>query len=254
MGLLQNITLHAQYPYKRRGGTATASETATQRSQMGILAYNQLTRFAGEAQLDDKASIPYGYSPGFFFALKSGGMSSLNNARGTATVSADLTRAKDMEGASAGSCTVSGDLSMVVSCEGTAAGSSTATADLVGVINLSASITCTATVTADIGAIASCSGSSAGSCSVSGDMNGLCNMSADVYVNQSTATVNELVDGVWEAAAADHNTSGTMGQKLNGAGSAGDPWGTDLSAYTTEGTAGKKLKEALTKTGFLSYK
>ncbi len=49
---------------------------------------------------------------------------------------------------------------------------------------------------------------------------------------------------MWSALAAEYNISGTMGQKLNGAGSAGDPWTTDLTTYTTDGTAGKILQQA----------
>jgi hypothetical protein len=35
-----------------------------------------------------------------------------------------------------------------------------------------------------------------------------------------------LANAVWEALAADHNAAGTMGAKLNAAGSASDPWST----------------------------
>jgi hypothetical protein len=35
-----------------------------------------------------------------------------------------------------------------------------------------------------------------------------------------------------------------MGEKLNGAGSAGNPWTTDLSSYNTANTAGKILRDA----------
>lgn len=69
-------------------------------------------------------------------------------------------------------------------------------------------------------------------------------MVLEIYVNESQATVNQIVAAVWSALAAEYNESGTMGQKLNGAGSAGDPWTTDLSAYNTDDTAGKILKEA----------
>lgn len=34
-----------------------------------------------------------------------------------------------------------------------------------------------------------------------------------------------------------------MGEKLNGAGSAGDPWTTDLTGYNTADTAGKIVKQ-----------
>lgn len=68
-------------------------------------------------------------------------------------------------------------------------------------------------------------------------------MVIEIYVNESQATVNQIVAAVWSALAADYNESGTMGNKLNGAGSAGDPWTTDLSTYNTPGTAGKTMKQ-----------
>jgi hypothetical protein len=69
-------------------------------------------------------------------------------------------------------------------------------------------------------------------------------MSATIYVNTGDAQVAELVSGVWEAAAVDHDVSGTMGEKLNAAGTAGDPWTTDLTPYNTADTAGKLMKQA----------
>lgn len=50
---------------------------------------------------------------------------------------------------------------------------------------------------------------------------------------------------VWDALAADHDLAGTMGQKLNAAGTAGDPWTADLDDYA-EGTAGQVLRDMLT--------
>lgn len=68
-------------------------------------------------------------------------------------------------------------------------------------------------------------------------------MVLEIYVNESQATVNQIVAAVWSALAAEYNISGTMGEKLNGAGSAGDPWTTDLGGYNTNGTAGKIIKQ-----------
>jgi hypothetical protein len=69
-------------------------------------------------------------------------------------------------------------------------------------------------------------------------------MVLEIFVNESQASVDQIVAAIWSALAADYNESGTMGQKLNGAGSAGDPWTTDLTPYNTANTAGKVLKEA----------
>lgn len=68
-------------------------------------------------------------------------------------------------------------------------------------------------------------------------------MIVEIYVNESQATVEQIVSAVWSALASDYNVAGTMGNKLNGAGSAGDPWTTDLAPYVTPGTAGKIIKQ-----------
>ena len=64
----------------------------------------------------------------------------------------------------------------------------------------------------------------------------------------------DIAQAVWGSVAAQNNTTGTMGNKLNGAGSAGDPWTTDISAYNTTNTAGKILKDRLSKNQFLGLK
>ncbi len=62
------------------------------------------------------------------------------------------------------------------------------------------------------------------------------------YTSYAVVTVNRSA-AVWNAVAANYNATGSMGEKLNAAGTAGDPWTTDLSTYTTPGTAGKIPKE-----------
>jgi hypothetical protein len=68
-------------------------------------------------------------------------------------------------------------------------------------------------------------------------------MTIEIYVNESQATVQQITEAVWNALASEYNISGTMGNKLNGAGSAGDPWTTDLTGYNTDDTAGKIVKD-----------
>ncbi len=68
------------------------------------------------------------------------------------------------------------------------------------------------------------------------------NLSADI-TSYGALTPEGLRDAVWNAAAASFNTSGTMGQKLNSAASAGDPWGTDLPSIYTGTQAGAILAE-----------
>jgi hypothetical protein len=68
-----------------------------------------------------------------------------------------------------------------------------------------------------------------------------------VVHTEAQLDVTSIIDGVWDTAASLHNISGSLGNRLNAAGNAGDPWSADLSAYT-EGTAGKMLSDVKTQT------
>jgi hypothetical protein len=148
----------------------------------------------------------------------------------------------------------SANLGLILSAVATISGIGGLSADVVGALEASATLAGEGDFTASLGALAGAIATLSGEGALTGDTTAKGHLTADIYVNQSTATVNELVAGVWNALASEFNTSGTMGQKLNGAGSAGDPWTTDLSAYDTPGTAGKELKDKLTEDSFLALK
>jgi hypothetical protein len=59
-----------------------------------------------------------------------------------------------------------------------------------------------------------------------------------VNVGGGVGTVAEVADAVWNAISSNYLTVGSTGAKLAAAGSAGDPWTTDLTTYNTPGTAG----------------
>jgi hypothetical protein len=56
----------------------------------------------------------------------------------------------------------------------------------------------------------------------------------------------------WEESAAGHNTTGTMGAKMNSAASAGDPWTTPLPGSYGSGTAGAMLSGIKAKTDLIT--
>lgn len=59
-------------------------------------------------------------------------------------------------------------------------------------------------------------------------------MSADIYVNQSESSVQQIVDGVWNALAASYNTSGTMGEAAQtGGGGGGGATAAQIWAYSS---------------------
>ena len=54
----------------------------------------------------------------------------------------------------------------------------------------------------------------------------------------TTLSPENLAASVWNSLAAQFNTPGTMGNKLNAAGGASDPWGTQIPGSYVAGTAG----------------
>jgi len=67
--------------------------------------------------------------------------------------------------------------------------------------------------------------------------------------DKSTLTAASIAAAVWSSLAAAFDDAGTMGKKLNEAGSAGDPWGTALPGTYAEGTAGKLMYDLIKLTG-----
>ena len=67
------------------------------------------------------------------------------------------------------------------------------------------------------GAVATLSGNG----TITSDIIAKASLSADIYVNQSEASVQQIVDGVWNALATNYNTSGTMGEAAQTGGGGG---------------------------------
>lgn len=57
--------------------------------------------------------------------------------------------------------------------------------------------------------------------------------------------VAEIADGVWDEAISGHLTAGSTGNALNAAGSAGDPWSTEIPGAYGAGTAGQIVGDSL---------
>lgn len=57
-------------------------------------------------------------------------------------------------------------------------------------------------------------------------------------VDATSMTPTAVAQAVWSALAGQFNDSGTMGEALNGAGAAGNPWLADLNGYTQEQAGG----------------
>lgn len=171
---------------------------------------------------------------------KGGLLSATTMINGFSNLSYNLAMGKACSSDLTGNGTLSnGSLSLVTALASSLSGSGTiTTAQLVGVVSLASSLAGTGSLNAGINVIAFMNSVLTGTSSINASLKEILSMSANIYVNQSEASVQEMVNGVWNALAADFNTSGTIGAAVNSAGTAGDPWTTILPGSYVSGSAG----------------
>lgn len=188
-------------------------------------------------------NIPYSLIMGDKGAL----LSSTTTIGGEGIVVSGLAMGKACEAALTGSGTITdAQLSLIIQLAASLNGSGTiTTANLVGVVSLAASLSGTGSLTAGLSVIAYMNTILAGTSSVTADLKGTLSMAANIYVNQSQAEVQQLVDGVWNALTANYNNPNTMGEVMNNMGLAADPWATSLPGVYAPGTAGNTLGNLL---------
>lgn len=83
------------------------------------------------------------------------------------------------------------------------------------------------------------------------EMRAIANITCTIRIG-ANPSADDIAQAIWGSIATQFNEGGTMGQKLNGAGSAGDPWSTDLTAGGYTGNqAGKKILDMKDETGLI---
>jgi hypothetical protein len=201
-------------------------------------------------------SFPTGTQPPYSFLLgiKGALISSTTQLNGTGALTGGFSLGKSMTANLSGSGDVSAALSITSSLAATIAASGSLTASMTATLGLAASLAGTGNLAASLSLLTTMLADLDGVGDITANLKGNLDLEASIYVNQSEAAVQQLVAGVWGALAADYDESGTMGEKLNAAGTAGDPWTTDLSSYETQGTAGKIMKDTLSEDNFLALK
>lgn len=248
MALLGNYNTFLRCPVTFTGGDSTSGIVGL-RSNWNAPGVSR-NRFYGQnwvAGTADRFGVPSAYRAPYAWILppKSGGMGCNVGISMTGDLTSTLAAGKNLESAIACSGDInSASLALVVSMIAAISASGTITnAALVSYLNMSASLAASGDLAGSLTALGKMIASMSGAVSMSPTMNATANMEADI-TPFTELSPESLAAAVWNAAAASFNASGTMGNKLNGAGSAGDPWTTDLTSYTTAGTAGALLKKA----------
>jgi len=156
-------------------------------------------------------------------APKPGGIGATNTARGTASATATISQGINLVASAEGIASITAALSSVVGLTASAAGVGAATGALVGTVNLVGTAAGAASVTGALKVLAGLVGAAAGSGSASADLKGKLWMSGEI-TPYTELSPESLAAAVWNAVAASFNDVGTMGEKLNDAGSASNPW------------------------------
>lgn len=236
MGLIGNRTILGKLPLYRYGGTLAAD-------------IRTVDNWHIKENANPQSSIPSGYYAGGAWLLPqvSGGMAAFSGVDGDGALNfANLAGGLNAQS----SITGSGDIifaqaGLIVSAVALISGSSTFSADIIGTLNASASLAGQGQITASLGALASAVANITGNSSISVTPYATGNMSALIR-SYGDLTPEGIASAVWNSIAAQFNTAGTMGAKVNSAASAGDPWSTILPGSYVDGEAGKILSQIQT--------
>lgn len=143
----------------------------------------------------------------------------------------------------------SANLGLILSAVATLSGIWGLSADVVGALNASATLAGSWDMTGSLGALAWAVATLSGSGTMNNDITALAFLSADIYVNQSEASVQQIVDGVWNALAASYNTSGSMWEAAQtGWGGGGGATAAQIWAYSSRSlteSAGLTAEQAI---------
>lgn len=212
-------------PMRVMGG-ATSGLSANRASwhQLGA----RLNAYAGEGSINPTSGVPAGYRhPAAFLPSRtSGGLSSFLEVTGDGNVAtAGLAggRSADASLAGAGDITVA-NLALVVSAVAALAGSGDLSAGIIGKLEAAADLAGSGDLVGALGSLAEMVATIIGSGGAEGTLTGRASMSADIVVTGDVLNTANVAAAVWDAVAGAYNTPGSMGEKLNDAGSASNPW------------------------------
>lgn len=225
MALLGNYSVYLKNPATYIGGV----QVSNVRNAFGENGQN-LQMYFGESEgggLPLTSSMPTGTEPPYSYHLaETGGeLSSTTLINGVGDLTSSQQNGINIVASIAGMGVIdTAGLSLVTSMVAAIAGSGTLTGSMVGTVQLAADLAGSGDLSGSLAMLSGLVANLAGQGLISSDLKGKLFMEADIYVNQSEATVQQIAAGVWDALAAQYNSSGTMGEKMNSAGGAADPW------------------------------
>jgi hypothetical protein len=228
MGLLANNFRDTLGAYQIFGATASnnAYPSVTLQNHHRTAAMRNLT--AGKGITSELVAVPDGnrHPSAWVMPQQAGALAARNTLTGTGDISdADAWAVKLAEAALTGTGELTAIGSLIVQLVAAITGSGTvSSADVQAFLQLAAALSGTGDAAGTATGLGELLAALTGASSMSPTLTGTGAMSADIVVTGTGLSTANVGEAVWSALAAANNTAGTMGEKLNDAGSASNPW------------------------------
>lgn len=191
-------------------------------------------------------SFPTGTNPPYSLIMGDKGalLSSTNRTNGVGGLTGNVAMGRAIAAALSGTGTITPpSLSLIVQLACSALiGTGGLTASMSGLVQLASTLAGTGNLTASLKLLASIVSTLTGTGAITGTLRGTARLEADI-TPFTTLSPENLAASVWNSVAASFNSAGTMGEKMNDAGSASNPWA-DTTTYGA-GTKGKLLQDVV---------
>jgi hypothetical protein len=216
--LLGNYSVLHKSPAKFSSGQ-TASGDRANWNKIGMV------RSAGDGTLAwSQIAVPLGFTGGSAWVppRKAGGMAL--RGFGTGALSANLIPSRAMQAALSGVGDLGAIAALVVGMAIAMSGGGGLSGTIQGRLNATADFVGQGTLTAGLSALANMISALQGQGNLSAVIAAYGNMTIDIVVTGTGLSTANVADAVWGALAAVNNKTGSMGKKLNDAGTASNPW------------------------------
>lgn len=193
---------------------------------------------SGAAEFLKTAAYPSGYNPpaSYNAPMIAGEMAA--GLAGESAVTANLFPSRNMTADLTGAGTITAAAALVISMTAALAGAGDVSATITGRLNASAALTGSGAVTAAMLAKASMAAAVSGAGTVTATIGAKAALAADIVSTGEILTTANAAAAIWSALTSQYDTAGTFGAAMTAAGSAGDPWATELPGAYTDQQAG----------------
>ncbi len=207
------------------GGTLIGNGAYAEVSQNRTGAFRNL--YASDADVSLTSSIPEGtrIPVAWLMPQKPGGLSSINNIEGIGSISTDILAVKLAEASLTGEGELTAVGSLIVQLIADVIGSGDITAgDIQAFLLMEASLSGSGDAAGPLTGFAELISGISGLGDITATLVATGLLSADLTVTGTGLTTSNVGPAVWSALASANNDAGTMGEKLNDAGSGSNPW------------------------------